>query len=44
MDTDISHEVEARLQRIEEHVGLPPVGEEEAPEPTEEGDETQDDE
>ena len=28
MDTNISHEVEARLRRIEDHVGLKPPGEE----------------
>lgn len=27
MDNDISHAVEERLMRIEEHVGLPPMGE-----------------
>lgn len=37
-DSDISHSVEARLRRIEEHVGLPAPGEEEA----EEGAETTD--
>ena len=39
MDTDISHEVEKRLSRLEEAVGLPPEGADEPPESDEDEDE-----
>jgi hypothetical protein len=38
MDTDVSHEVEKRLARLEEKVG---ITDEETPEPSEESSETE---